>query len=96
MTAAGNHDHQQIPVAAAGSGRTPIVLSGDGTAYLRQVLVTCSQLLTVAHRDSRPASALLADMTREQAGGRSPEGLLYDLSLAVDYLDFAPAARSTR
>jgi hypothetical protein len=95
VTTVSNHDHQGIAVTAAAGG-TPAVLSGEETAYLRQLLVTCSQLLTRAHRDSGPAAALLADMTRELADGRSLEGLLYHLSLAIDYLDFAPAARSTR
>ena len=74
----------------------PVVLSGEEAAWLWQVLVTCSQLLTAVHRDGGPASALLAGMTRQLADGRSPGGLLYDLSLAIDYLDFAPAARSDR
>ena len=74
----------------------PVVLSGEEAAWLRQVLVTCSQLLTAVHRDGGPASALLAGMTRQLADGRSPGGLLYDLSLAIGYLDFAPAARSDR
>ena len=73
----------------------PVVLSGSETAYLRQVLVACSQMLTWAQRHGDPqASALLAEMTRLAAGGRSPGGLLYDISLAIDYLDFAPAARN--
>jgi len=35
-------------------------------------------------------------MTRSQASGRSPGGVLYDINLAIDYLDFAPLARSRR
>jgi hypothetical protein len=78
-------------------GGTPVVLSGGESAHLRQVLAACSQLLTWAHRHGGPAaSALLAGMTRQLADDRSPERLLYDLNLAIDYLDFAPAARSDR
>ena len=45
---------------------------------------------------ARQAGQLVADLTRQQAGGRSPGGVLYDISLAIDYLDFAPPARSWR
>lgn len=83
-------------MTAASDGGTPVVLDGGEVAYLRQVLVTCSQLLTAAHRDGGPASAQLAGLTRQLAGGRSPGGLQYDLSLAIGYLDFAPTARSRR
>jgi hypothetical protein len=83
-------------MTAAGDRGTPVVLDGGEVAYLRQLLVTCSQLLSAAHRDGGPASALLAGLTRQLAGGRSPGGLQDDLRLAVDYLDFAPAARSRR
>ena len=83
-------------MTAAGDGGTPVVLDGGEVAYLRQMLVTCSQLLSRAHRDGGPASALLASLTRQLAGGRSPGGLQHDLSLAIDYLDLAPAARSQR
>jgi hypothetical protein len=81
--------------ATTGDG-TPVVLSSEEAAKLRQVLVACSQLLTRPHRSGGPASTLLADITRQLAGGRSPGGLLYDINLAIDYLDFAPAARSRR
>ena len=75
----------------------PVVLSSSEAAYLRQVLVACSQLLSWAHRHGGPAASTpLADLTRQLADGRSPEGLLCDISLAIDYLDFAPAARSDR
>ena len=76
--------------------RQPVVLSAEETAMVRAVLVTCSQLLTRAERGAGPASALVAELIRSAAAGRSPGGLLYDLSLAIDYLDFAPAARSRR
>jgi hypothetical protein len=75
---------------------TPVELSSGEVACLRQVLVSCSQLLTQAHCDAGPASALLADLTRSAAVGRSPGGLIYDINLAIDYLDFAPTARSRR
>jgi len=74
-----------------------IELSAEETAKLREVLATCSRMLTWADQHPSPATAgLLAAMTREAASGRSPSGLLYDLNLAIDYLDFAPTARSRR
>jgi len=85
-----------MTAATTGNGGR-IELSSEEAAYLRQVLLACSQLLTWAYRHGGPAvSQPLAELTGPAAGGRSPGGLLYDLSLAIDYLDFAPAARSTR
>lgn len=69
------------------------VLSGQEVALVRQVLAGCSQLLTRAQDGAGPAGALLAEATRQAADGRSPGGLLYYINLAIDYLDFAPAAR---
>jgi hypothetical protein len=71
------------------------ILSGQEIAMVRQVLADCSKLLAAAQRDgSPPVAALLA--TRAVAGGRSRDGLLYYINLAIDYLDFAPAARRQR
>jgi hypothetical protein len=79
---------------AGGSGQ-PVVLSAEETAIVRKVLVTCSRMLTVARDQGGPqAGQFVADMTRQLASGRCPSGLLYDINLAIDYLDFAPAARS--
>jgi hypothetical protein len=84
-----------MTAATTGDGR--IELSSEEAAYLRQVLLACSQLLTWASRHGGPdVSQPLAEVTAAAAGGRSPGGLLYDLNLAIDHLDFAPAARSTR
>jgi len=69
------------------------LLTSQEAALVRQVLADCSQLLTRAQRDAGPAGALLAEATRQAAAGRSPDGLLYYINLAIDYLDFAPAAR---
>jgi hypothetical protein len=58
-----------------------VVLSPEDITMIRQALAACSRLLTRAQHD---------------AGDRCPDGLLYDINLAIDYLDFAPAARSRR
>jgi len=79
------------------SNRTAVVLTAEETAKLREVLVTCSQMITWADQHGGPATSdLVAAMTRSTDAGRSPGGLLYDLNLAIDYLDFAPTARSSR
>jgi hypothetical protein len=72
------------------------LLAGEEIAVVRRALAACSQLPTRAQRDAGPASALLAEATRSAASGRSPNGLLYDINLAIDYLDFAPPARRRR
>lgn len=79
------------------SNRTAVVLTAEETTKLREVLVTCSQMITWADQHGGPVTSdLVAAMTRSTTSGRSPGGLLYDLNLAIDYLDFAPAARSSR
>jgi hypothetical protein len=71
------------------------ILSGEEIALVRQVLADCSQLLERAQRDAGPAvGALLAEATRAAtAARRGPDGMIYHINLAIDYLDFAPAAR---
>jgi len=55
-----------------------------------------ARLLTQAQADGDPARVLLAEATRAAASGRSPDGLIYHINLAIDYLDFAPADRRRR
>jgi hypothetical protein len=69
-----------------GAGRQ-LVLSGEEAAVIRQALVTCAQMIVRAGGHGPQASTLLAEVP----GGRSPGGLLHDIGLAIDYLDFAPA-----
>jgi hypothetical protein len=71
------------------------ILSCEEIAMVRQVLADCSQLLERAQRDAGPAvGALLAEATRAAtAARRGPDGMIYHINLAIDYLDFAPAAR---
>ncbi len=78
-----------------GAGRQ-LVLSGEEAAVIRQALVTCAQMIVRAGEHGPQASTLLAEVTRYLPGGRSPGGLLHDIGLAIDYLDFTPAALSTR
>ncbi|HYB18828.1 MAG TPA: hypothetical protein VEF71_25640 [Streptosporangiaceae bacterium] len=70
-----------------------IMLTSEGTELIRGALVACSQLLRWAERYY---GAALAEATRAAEGGRTPGQLRYDVCLAIDYLDFAPAIRSRR
>ncbi len=82
---------------AGTTGGQPVVLSAEETAMVRRALADCSRMLTWASDHGGPqAGQLLADMTRQLASGRSPSGVIYDINLAIDYLDFAPAAGSWR
>lgn len=68
------------------------VLSGEEITKVRQVLADCSAVLTAVQETGGPA---LSEVTRAvTAGKHSPGGLIYHVNLAIDYLDFAPAARS--
>jgi len=75
----------------------PALLTSEEIALIRRVLLACSQVLAWAgqHGDAQ-FREILAEATRAAEGNRSPSGLAYYLSLAIDYLDFAPAPRSTR
>jgi hypothetical protein len=74
------------------------VLTGEEIAMVRQVLADCARLLIVALDDGGPqAAGLLAEATSTATRDRrSPSGLIYYINLAIDYLDFAPPARSIR
>jgi hypothetical protein len=73
------------------------LLTGADITLVRQVLADCSAVLTAVHDDTGPASSLLAHTTRAATARKlSPNGLIYYINLAIDYLDFAPPARSSR
>lgn len=73
------------------------VLTAEEIVTIRRTLSACSQVLTWAgqHGD-RQFQEVMAEATHAAEGNRSPGGLAYYVNLAIDYLDFAPAARSTR
>jgi hypothetical protein len=64
-------------------------LTGAEVAMIRELLIACSNLLCLAERHGGPYlnELMLA------AEARSPGRLHYDVNLAVDHLDFAPAVR---
>jgi hypothetical protein len=73
------------------------LLSSEEITVIRQALSACSKLLTWAGEHGGPTFAEAAADAAEAAGlGRSPGALAYRASLAIDYLDFAPAAGRTR
>jgi hypothetical protein len=73
------------------------VLTGEEIAVIRRALATCSQLLGWAGQHGGPQFREAVTSASHAAGlSRSPSGLGCDVSLAIDYLDFAPAARRTR
>jgi hypothetical protein len=73
------------------------VLTSEEIAMLRGVLVCCSHVLAWAGAHAGPGyHQAVADITGAAGRGRTAGALYYDVSLAVDYLDFAPAARNSR
>lgn len=73
------------------------LLTGEEITVIRQALAACSNLLAWAGAYAGPDFRAAVIQASQNAGHpRSPGGLYYDVNLAIDYLDFAPAARSTR
>jgi hypothetical protein len=73
------------------------LLTGEEITVIRQALAACSNLLAWAGAHADPDFRAAVIQASQAAGhGRSPRGLYYDVNLAIDYLDFAPAARSAR
>ena len=73
------------------------MLTAQEIAVLRQALVACSNVLTWAGQHGSLQLETVVAQAAEAAGlGRSPGALACRVNLAIDYLDFAPAARSTR
>ena len=73
------------------------VVPAADAARIRQVLVTCSGLLSWAEASCGPRFAAAAQDAAQAAGfSRAPGALAYEVNLAIDTLDFAAAARSAR
>jgi len=73
------------------------VLPAADVAVIRQVLGACADLITWAERHCGPPFAEAAADAAQAAGlSRAPGALAGQASLAIDYLDFAGAAGSTR
>jgi hypothetical protein len=73
------------------------VLTAADVAVIRQVLGACADLITWAEQHCGPLFAAAAADAAQAAGlSRAPGALAGRASLAIDYLDFAEPARSTR
>jgi hypothetical protein len=73
------------------------VLASEEIAMIRQVLVSCSHLLAWAGAHAGPDwHEAAAQITAAAGQGRTAGGLHYDVNLAIDYLDFAAPAGSSR
>jgi hypothetical protein len=73
------------------------VLTGEETAMIRQALVACSNVLTWAAQHGSLQLETVVTQAGEAAGlGLSPGALACQVSLAIDYLDFAPATGRRR
>ena len=69
-----------------------LVFAEDATV-IRRTLVACSKLLTWAEENAGPGFREAVAAASEAADlSRSPSGLAYDISLAIDHLDFSPSA----
>ncbi len=73
------------------------VLTAGEAAMIRRALAACSDVLTWAGQHGSLQLETVVVQAAEAAGlGLSPGALACQVNLAIDYLDFAPAARSTR
>jgi hypothetical protein len=73
------------------------VLTSEEIAMVRQVLVSCSHLLAWAGAHAGPDyHEAAAEITAAAGRGRTAGTLYYDVNLAIDYLDFAAPAGSSR
>ena len=73
------------------------VLTSEEIAVIRRALAACSQVLTWERQHGdQEFHEMLADATQAAEGNRSPGGLACYVSLAIDYLDFAPPAGGRR
>ena len=73
------------------------VLASEDTAAIRQALAACSTVLTWAGQHGSLQLQTIVAHAAEAAGlSRAPGALACQVSLAIDTLDFAPAAREPR
>ncbi len=73
------------------------VLTSEEIAMIRHALSACSNVLTWAAQHGSLQLETIVTEAAEAAGlGRSPGALACQVNLAIDYLDFAPPARSAR
>ena len=81
-------------MTAADNGQ-PIVLTGKEAAFVRQALAACSLMLSLAVLGG-PGREVLEEAARLADDSRPLGKVHYDVCLAIDYIDFARPAGSTR
>jgi len=73
------------------------VLTSEEIAMIRQALAACSNVLTwAAQHGSLQLETVVTEVAEAAGLGRSPGALACQVNLAIDYLDFAPAAGGRR
>jgi hypothetical protein len=73
------------------------VLTAEEMTMIRQALAACSNVLSWAAQHGSLQLETVVTEAAEAAGlGRSPGALACQVNLAIDYLDFAPAAGRQR
>jgi hypothetical protein len=74
-----------------------VTLTADEAAFIRQALVASSGIFSQAALAGGPGLRALEEAALEVVAGGRPLGQVrYDVSLAIDYIDFAGPAGSTR
>ncbi len=74
-----------------------IVLTAEEAAFVRQALCAASGIFAQAGRSGGPGLRALRDAALEvPCDGRPLDQVHHDVSLAIDYIDFAAPARRTR
>lgn len=69
------------------------VLASEDIAAIRRALAACSKVLTWAGlHGSLQLETIVAEAAEAAGLGRAPGVLAFQVSLAIDTLDFAPAA----
>ena len=73
------------------------VLTSEEITMIRHALTACSNVLTwAAQHGSLQLETVVTEVAEAAGLGRSPGALACQVNLAIDYLDFAPAARGRR
>lgn len=73
-----------------------IMLTGQEAAFVRQALAACSQMLSLVKLLGGPGRQALAEAALQVGDGRPLGQVHCDVTLAIDYVDFARPAGSTR
>jgi len=74
-----------------------MLLAAADAAWMRQVLIACSDVLAWGEANCGPQFTAAAQDASEATGlGRAPGALAGDVNLAIDTIDFSSPARRAR